>query len=79
MTTEMITLKLDNRFLDHIDTFVAQEGYQSRTEFIRTALREKVERTILKHALTKMKGVSTKKTTQHDLELLRKKAFELLE
>ncbi len=41
MTTEMITVKMENKFLEDIDSIVKREGYQNRTEFIRNALREK--------------------------------------
>ena len=40
MTTEMITLKLERKFLKEVDAVVSQNGYQNRTEFIRNALRE---------------------------------------
>ena len=79
MTTEMITLKLEDSFLDNIDTIVKKEGYQSRTEFIRNALREKVEASKLKEAmmeLSKLKGASKKKTSDEELERIREKAFE---
>ena len=79
MTTEMISLKLENSFLSNIDNIVRKEGYQSRTEFIRNALREKVESSKLKEAmveLSKLKGASKKKTTDEELELIREKAFE---
>ena len=79
MVTEMITLKLENSFLNNIDSIVRKEGYQSRTEFIRNALREKVESSKLKEAmveLSKLKGASKKKTTDEELELIREKAFE---
>jgi len=79
MATEMITLKLEDSFLDNIDTIVKKEGYQSRTEFIRNALREKVEASKLKEAmmeLSKLKGASKKKTSDEELERIREKAFE---
>ena len=79
MTTEMITLKLEDSFLDNIDNIVKKEGYQSRTEFIRNALREKVEASKLKEAmmeLSKLKGASKKKTSDEELERIREKAFD---
>jgi metal-responsive CopG/Arc/MetJ family transcriptional regulator len=79
MATEMITLKLEDSFLDNIDTIVKKEGYQSRTEFIRNALREKVEASKLREAMSKiahLKGVSKKKTSDEELERIREKAFE---
>ncbi|AJF60861.1 hypothetical protein QT06_C0001G0007 [archaeon GW2011_AR15] len=79
MTTEMISLKLEDSFLNNIDTIVKKEGYQSRTEFIRNALREKVEASKLKEAMmeiSKLKGASKKETSDEELERIREKAFE---
>jgi len=43
MATDMICIKLDDEFLGHIDDVVKDEGYHNRTEFIRAALRDKLE------------------------------------
>ena len=82
MTTEMITVKLEDRFLKEIDSIVSVSGYQNRTEFIRNALREKVEEAKLKEAMLEiahLKGASKKKTSEETLEKLRIKAFEELD
>ena len=82
MTTEMITVKLEDRFLKEIDSIVSSSGYQNRTEFIRNALREKVEEAKLKEAMLEiahLKGASKKKTSEETLEKLRIKAFEELD
>ena len=79
MATEMITVKMDNVFLGEVDNVVKNEGYQNRTEFIRNALREKVEAIKLKKAmmeLAHLKGSAKKKTTEDDYEKIRAKAFE---
>jgi len=79
MVTEMISLKLENKFLDEIDIIVKKEGYQNRTEFIRNALREKVEEVKLKQAMMEiahLKGASKRKTTEKEYEKARAKAFE---
>ncbi len=79
MVTEMISMKLEDSFLKAIDTLVKKEGYQSRTEFIRTALREKVEAYRLKRDLmeiSRLRGASKKKTTAKEYERIREKAFE---
>ncbi len=79
MATEMITLKMDNVFLEDIDNTIKKEGYQNRTEFIRDALREKLEDIKLKKAMMEiahLKGASKKKTTDEELERIREKAFE---
>ncbi|MBI4140998.1 ribbon-helix-helix protein, CopG family [Candidatus Woesearchaeota archaeon] len=82
MATDMITLKLEERFLEEIDTVVEKEGYQNRTEFIRQALREKLEEGKIKKAmleLAHLKGASKKKTTTKEYEQARHLAFEKLE
>lgn len=79
MATDMITLKLDDQFLKEIDTVVEKEGYQNRTEFIRNALREKVEESKIKEAMLEiahLKGASKKKTTLKEYEEARRLAFE---
>ena len=79
MVTEMITMKLERTFLEEIDTIVKKEGYQNRTEYIRNALRQKVEEARLRDAmasLARLKGASKKKTTEKEYEAIRKKAFE---
>ena len=81
MVTEMISLKLDDRFLGDIDYILKKEGYQNRTEFIRNALREKVEETKLRKAMmdiAHLKGAAKKRTTEKEYEEIRQKAFEEL-
>ena len=81
MTTEMITVKLEDRFLKDIDSIVEVSGYQNRTEFIRNALREKVEEIKLKEAMMEiahLKGASKKKTSDEALEKIREVAFTQL-
>lgn len=82
MATEMITLKLDDKFLEDVDTIVKKEGYQSRTEFIRNALREQVNKSKMKETILELaylKGKSNKKISNKEYEAARKKAFEELE
>ncbi|HLC80285.1 MAG TPA: ribbon-helix-helix domain-containing protein [Candidatus Nanoarchaeia archaeon] len=79
MTTEMITVKLEDAFLGDIDTIVKNEGYQNRTEFIRNALREKIEEIKLRKAmmeLAHLKGSAKKRATEESYEKIRAKAFE---
>jgi len=79
MATEMITLKMDNVFLEDIDNTIKKEGYQNRTEFIRAALRDKIEEVKLKEAIMSiahLKGAAKKKTSEREYEDIRKKAFE---
>ena len=79
MATEMITLKLDERFLAEIDGVVGSSGYQTRTEFIRNALREKIDDIKLKNAMLNiahLKGASKKKTSEADAERIRQAVFD---
>jgi Arc/MetJ-type ribon-helix-helix transcriptional regulator len=79
MTTEVITLKLDDKFLDEIDSVVLKKQYHNRTEFIRNALREKIDEIKLKEAmisLAHLKGASKKKTTDEELERMREQVSE---
>ena len=79
MTTEMITVKLDHIYLNDIDNILRNEGYQNRTEFIRNALREKVEKIKLKKAmmeLVHLKGSIKIRKSEGDYEKIRAKAFE---
>ncbi len=79
MATEMITVKLNDSFLKEIDRVVKKENYQNRTEFIRNALREKIDSVKYKQALEEiahLKGASNKKTSEEEYEKIREKAFE---
>lgn len=78
MSTEMITLKLDSKFLGDIDHTVKSEGYHNRTEFIRNTLREKLEKIRLNKAMieiAKFRGISKKSTSEKEYEEIREKAF----
>ena len=79
MVTEMITLKLERGFLKDIDNTVKKKHYQSRTEFIRDAVREKLEKLDLQWRLEQLKkliGSSKKRTTPEEYERMREKSFE---
>jgi len=82
MVTEMITVKLDNQFLEEVDKVVKSAGYHNRTEFIRNALREKLDEIKLKKAMVELahlKGKSNKKISPEMYQAARNKAFEELE
>lgn len=79
MAAELVTFKMDSEFLSEVDNISKKAGFGNRTEFIRGALREKIDEIRLKEAmisLTHLKGASKKKTSDEDLERIRKKAFE---
>ncbi len=79
MPTNMITVKFEEKFLEEVDNLVKNEGYQSRTEFIRSALREKIEEIKIKKAmleLAHLKGCSNKVISKEQYEKARTKIFE---
>ena len=79
MTTELVTFKMKHDFLDEVDKTAKSAGFQNRTEFIRNALREKVEESRLKQAMMEiahLKGASKKKTSDEEYEKIREMAFE---
>ncbi|MBI5064751.1 ribbon-helix-helix protein, CopG family [Candidatus Woesearchaeota archaeon] len=84
MVTEMITLKLERKFLGEVDITAKRGNYQNRTEFIRAALRDKVDEQKLKQTMQELahlkgKYKKEKPTTDEDIEKGRDIAFEKLE
>lgn len=81
MPATLITLKLNENFLKELDTLVKKHKYHNRTEFIRAALREKMEQARLqqlKKEIWKLKGASKRRITDEEYEQGRKEAFEEL-
>ncbi|NQV08300.1 hypothetical protein HQ529_00440 [Candidatus Woesearchaeota archaeon] len=82
MTTEMITLKLESKFLREIDNTVRNSNYHNRTEFIREAMRNKlseIEKQIAIEGLAKLKGSmkgKIKRLTKDELDELAYKHME---
>ena len=79
MVTEMITVKLEENFLKSVDAVVEKEGYQNRTEFIRNALREKLEQSKIKEAmlaLAHLKGAAKRKVSPEEYEKVRVQVCE---
>lgn len=82
MKTELVTFKMEHNFLEDVDKTAKSAGFQNRTEFIRNALREKVEEVKLKEAMMSiihLKGASKKKTSDEQLEKIREKVFDEFE
>ena len=82
MTTELVTFKMEHKFLEDVDQTAKAGGFQNRTEFIRTALREKVEDIKLKQAmleLGKARGKAPKQTTDKERAKVRNQVFEEFE
>jgi len=82
MTTELVTFKMEDTLLKDVDKTSKAAGFHNRTEFIRAALRDKIEEVKLKHAMIeigKIRGKSPRKTTDEELEKIREKAFNELD
>ena len=79
MTTELVTFKMEHTFLEEVDRVVKSSRFHNRTEFIRAALREKVDDAKLNEAMMQiahLKGASKRKTTDEERERIREKVFE---
>ena len=81
MAVELITFKLEHTFLNEIDKISKEAGYSNRTDFIRNALREKLDEIKLKKAmieLSQMKGKSKRRVTDEEIHQAGEKAFDRL-
>ena len=81
MATELVTFKLESEFLKEVDGISKKSGFSNRTDFIRNALREKVDEIKLKEAMLEiahLKGAAKKKTSEKQYEEVREKAFQEL-
>ena len=71
---EAISLKLDENMLHNIDQSLQKNNFSTRTEFIRTAIRDKLEdlcRDDLIKEFMKFRGKSKKKTSDKELKKIR--------
>jgi metal-responsive CopG/Arc/MetJ family transcriptional regulator len=78
---EAISLKLDKNMLHNIDNSLGQNNYSTRTEFIRDAIRDKlnhVKRKELAEEFLKYQGKSKKTTTNHQNKKTAEKALNEL-
>lgn len=78
---QAISLKLDSYMLDNIDNSIKDNNFSTRTEFIRSAIREKLEelkRQKLAEEFLKFQGKSSKKTTLYENKKTSKKALKEL-
>lgn len=75
---ETISLKMDGSILKDIDETVKKHRYSTRTEFIRDAIREKLQEMEREERLKKYFGASKKKTTDEELERIRERAVKQL-
>lgn len=78
---EVISLKLDEGMLKRIDKIVKENNYGTRTEFIRSSLREKMsqlEKDELIKKVMALKGSVKTKTSDAELRRIREEASEEL-
>lgn len=78
---ELVTFKLEQKFLQEVDQISKDSGFSNRTDFIRNALREKIEDIKIKEAVirvSKLRGKSNKKTTDAEIHAVREKAVNEL-
>ena len=76
---EMLNVKIEERLLKEIDKSLVKHRYSTRSEFVRDAIREKLEEAKLKQAILEiahLKGASKRKTTEEEYENMRKLGFE---
>ncbi len=82
MATELVTFKMEDTLLKDVDKTSKAAGFHNRTEFIRAALREKVEEVKLKQAMLeigKLRGKASRKTTDEEREIIRAQVFKEFE
>tara|TARA_Y100000310_G_C20701621_1_gene830487 strand:- start:17 stop:295 length:279 start_codon:yes stop_codon:yes gene_type:complete len=82
MTT--ISIRFENRFLNDINKAMKSNRYSTKAEFIREAVRDKIDELEKKEALKRLEksygaGVSKHKTTHSKLRKAKELAFKDLE
>jgi Arc/MetJ-type ribon-helix-helix transcriptional regulator len=76
---ETISLKLDENMLDNIDKSLKKHNYSTRTEFVRDALREKLERMTQQEKMDlfmSFQGKGRRKYGDEESEIVREKAVK---
>jgi len=79
---ENVSLKIETKFEEELEKVMKKNGYATKTEFIREALRDKIRELEKQETLKKMGklfGSSKHKTTDEQLHIAGEKAFEQLE
>jgi metal-responsive CopG/Arc/MetJ family transcriptional regulator len=67
---QLVTFKLERRFLKKVDKAVEEFGFSNRTEFIRAALREKIEELKLKKAVLELKKKKESMQRKKEMEVI---------
>ena len=78
---EAVSLKLEDTFLQDIESTMKKHRYTTKTEFIREAIRDKIRDLEKEEAFLRAKnlyGASERKTTDKELHKAREKAFREL-
>jgi len=76
---DIVSLKLDEGMLKRIDKLVKENNYGTRTEFIRSSIREKMsqlEKEELLKQLMALKGSVKTKTSDAELRRIRDEAWK---
>jgi len=79
---ETISLKLDNTFLQDMEHIMKRHRYATKTEFIRSAIRDKMRELEKEERILHLKslyGASKRKTTDADIHRAGEQAFKELE
>jgi metal-responsive CopG/Arc/MetJ family transcriptional regulator len=81
MATELVTFKMEDTFLEDVDRTSKEAGFHNRTEFIREALRDKIEEIKMKKAMLEIGNLKgrARKTTDQERESVREKVFKEFE
>ena len=78
---EHISIKLDGNFLKDVEDIIRKGRYSTKSEFIREAMRDKIDeikkKAMLEH-IEKIAGKSKRKTTDAQLHAMGEKVFEEL-
>jgi len=75
---ETISIRFEDHFLHDIEMAMKIHRYATKAEFIREAIRDKIKDLEKEKALFRLEkayGASKRKTTQHELEKAKAKAF----
>jgi Arc/MetJ-type ribon-helix-helix transcriptional regulator len=75
---ETISLKMDKSLLTEIDTTIKKRRFSTRTEFIRSAIREKLDgmsREELIQAFLSLRGKGKPRLSEEEFEKMRERSF----
>ena len=79
---ENVSIKLDGEFLKNIELFMRKHNYMTKAEFIRQAIRDKIEqleKEEMLRAVDRLAGSVKKKHTDEELHTVREKLIKKYE